>query len=186
MGNVEAGWYDDGSGNQRWWDGDHWTEHYADMSGSRVELRSSPIAPAAPKGAGWYDDHRGRLRWWDGGQWTPRNQLIGEQHSLAGVTVAGEWIHYRDLSQPVSGVMASYETGGEIGKRSTLTRAVAGGVLFGPAGAITGATFSRTVNRRAFYLAIDGPEQFWIVPVAPKLAAQAREFAAWTNTAARA
>lgn len=26
---VPAGWYDDGSGRQRWWDGQQWTEHYA-------------------------------------------------------------------------------------------------------------------------------------------------------------
>lgn len=24
-----AGWYDDGSGRQRWWDGHQWTEHFA-------------------------------------------------------------------------------------------------------------------------------------------------------------
>jgi len=26
---VPAGWYDDGSGRQRWWDGQQWTEHFA-------------------------------------------------------------------------------------------------------------------------------------------------------------
>jgi hypothetical protein len=26
---VPAGWYDDGSGRQRWWDGTQWTEHFA-------------------------------------------------------------------------------------------------------------------------------------------------------------
>lgn len=26
---TPAGWYDDGSGRQRWWDGRQWTEHYA-------------------------------------------------------------------------------------------------------------------------------------------------------------
>lgn len=26
---VPAGWYDDGSGRQRWWDGEQWTDHYA-------------------------------------------------------------------------------------------------------------------------------------------------------------
>ncbi len=26
-----AGWYDDGSGRQRWWDGTQWTAHYADQ-----------------------------------------------------------------------------------------------------------------------------------------------------------
>ncbi len=32
-----AGWYDDGSGRQRWWDGTGWTENYA------------PVAVAVPK-----------------------------------------------------------------------------------------------------------------------------------------
>lgn len=32
MSNIAAGWYDDGSGRQRWWDGTLWTEHYADAS----------------------------------------------------------------------------------------------------------------------------------------------------------
>lgn len=26
---TPAGWYDDGSGRQRWWDGEQWTEHFA-------------------------------------------------------------------------------------------------------------------------------------------------------------
>lgn len=26
---VQAGWYDDGSGRQRWWDGERWTDHFA-------------------------------------------------------------------------------------------------------------------------------------------------------------
>ncbi|MFS0895575.1 DUF2510 domain-containing protein [Microbacterium sp. 179-I 3D3 NHS] len=34
---TPAGWYDDGSGRQRWWDGQQWTEHFA------------PEAPAAPQ-----------------------------------------------------------------------------------------------------------------------------------------
>lgn len=27
--NTPAGWYDDGSGRQRWWDGEQWTDQYA-------------------------------------------------------------------------------------------------------------------------------------------------------------
>ena len=185
MGNVEAGWYDDGSGNQRWWDGDRWTDDYADMTGTRVELRSSPLAPSAPKGPGWYDDHHGRLRWWDGLQWTSRSQPIGEQHGFAGITVAGNWIHYGDLSQPVAGVMASYETGGDIVTRSTFARALAGGVLFGPTGAITAASLKTSVHRRQFYVAIDGLEQFWVVPIPQRLAVQARQFVGWVETVSR-
>ncbi|WP_232549584.1 SHOCT domain-containing protein [Propioniciclava soli] len=32
MGAV-AGWYDDGSGRPRWWDGEQWTDRYADQEG---------------------------------------------------------------------------------------------------------------------------------------------------------
>lgn len=59
---APAGWYDDGSGQLRWWDGYEWTEHYHTAS-PRV---------AAP--AGWYDDGSGRQRWWDGQDWTEHYQ----------------------------------------------------------------------------------------------------------------
>ena len=26
MADTQAGWYDDGSGTQRWWDGQNWTD----------------------------------------------------------------------------------------------------------------------------------------------------------------
>lgn len=38
MTNAAPGWYDDGAGRQRWWDGEQWTEQYQDA------------APAAPAG----------------------------------------------------------------------------------------------------------------------------------------
>lgn len=28
---AAPGWYDDGAGRQRWWDGNAWTHHYADQ-----------------------------------------------------------------------------------------------------------------------------------------------------------
>jgi len=55
---APPGWYDIGSGRQRWWDGQRWTEHY----------QSDPRHRPAP--AGWYDDGSGRERWWDGFAWT--------------------------------------------------------------------------------------------------------------------
>ena len=36
---TPAGWYDDGSGRQRWWDGTQWTEHFAPLT--------TPETPAA-------------------------------------------------------------------------------------------------------------------------------------------
>lgn len=33
---TPAGWYDDGSGRQRWWDGQQWTDHYAPDAATSV------------------------------------------------------------------------------------------------------------------------------------------------------
>ncbi len=46
---TPAGWYDDGSGRQRWWDGQQWTEHFA------PEVASTP-EPSAAAGGDSLDD----------------------------------------------------------------------------------------------------------------------------------
>jgi hypothetical protein len=55
---APAGWYDNGAGQTRWWDGYRWTAH----------AQAPRVAPQAA--AGWYSDGAGGLRWWDGRQWT--------------------------------------------------------------------------------------------------------------------
>lgn len=55
---IAPGWYDDGSGYQRWWNGQGWSQHV------NVQLRR--VSPPA----GWYDVGPGRKRWWDGQGWT--------------------------------------------------------------------------------------------------------------------
>ena len=80
----EAGWYDDGTGRQRWWDGSRWTEHYVDLRERDVELHSDAV-PGAPTAPGWYDDGRGRQRWWDGARWADAVRYSGEERSLAPV-----------------------------------------------------------------------------------------------------
>lgn len=44
MTNAAAGWYDDGSGRQRWWDGTQWTEHFADQQAVAAATVTSPVA----------------------------------------------------------------------------------------------------------------------------------------------
>ncbi|MFC7789323.1 DUF2510 domain-containing protein [Microbacterium sp. MAHUQ-60] len=45
---VPAGWYDDGSGRQRWWDGAQWTEHFAPVEATP---QPAPAGSEAPEGA---------------------------------------------------------------------------------------------------------------------------------------
>lgn len=50
---TPAGWYDDGSGRQRWWDGTKWTEHFAPEVPAVQEAPEAPgsFAPPTTQGA---------------------------------------------------------------------------------------------------------------------------------------
>lgn len=59
MATAEPGWYDDGTGRQRWWDGARWTEHYADFSTPNVELHAGPsVRPSDDEFGGLVVDER--------------------------------------------------------------------------------------------------------------------------------
>lgn len=47
MSNTPAGWYDDGAGRQRWWDGARWTERYAPATSpaQAVAVQQHGVAP---------------------------------------------------------------------------------------------------------------------------------------------
>ncbi|QEA30149.1 DUF2510 domain-containing protein [Microbacterium sp. CBA3102] len=47
---TPAGWYDDGSGNQRWWDGQQWTEHVVAAPPRPAEPAPEPAPAPAPDG----------------------------------------------------------------------------------------------------------------------------------------
>jgi hypothetical protein len=62
---AQAGWYDDGLGNSRWWDGRLWTNHV-----ERVMVEAAVPPSNQPSASpGWYDDGSGRQRWWNGRHW---------------------------------------------------------------------------------------------------------------------
>lgn len=50
MSDVAAGWYDDGSGSKRWWDGRAWTTRQADMP---KPASSYAPKPKLPEGTRW-------------------------------------------------------------------------------------------------------------------------------------
>lgn len=43
---MQAGWYDDGSGRQRWWDGERWTDDVAPGAAATPAGVAAPVAPA--------------------------------------------------------------------------------------------------------------------------------------------
>lgn len=85
MSDVPPGWYPDGAGKTRYWDGGQWTDH---VQGSGDEEVESGIAP------GWYSDDSGSTRYWDGDRWTddvqqavPTAEALGpplDPHSVSG------------------------------------------------------------------------------------------------------
>lgn len=183
MGTVaEPGWYDDGTGKLRWWDGVRWTEEYADFGGGGVEIRADAVPPSRePVPAGWYDDGRGRIRWWDGRRWTQQTRFSGGEDAFGGIVVDGRWIHMGDRSQPIGGLAAVVLTAGDLSGRSSLSDAVRTHTLFTSQGPMTPRDFTR-IDRQAILLAVEGGGQLWLAPVAAHDVSRARQFAAWINT----
>lgn len=177
---AAPGWYDDGTGRQRWWDGARWTDEFIDLRETHTELHTG----AAPVGtgvaaAGWYDDHRGRQRWWDGTRWTSAVRYSGQEQDFAGVVLDGRWVHFGDLSLPVGGVAASIDSGDSLLRTPAFTRTAVERRLFGAGGPITSRTMNRALDRARSYLVVTGQTQVWVAAVPPGQDAEARRFAAW-------
>jgi hypothetical protein len=177
-----AGWYDDGTGRQRWWDGARWSDEYIDLREARTELHtgSAPVA-AGCAAAGWYDDQRGRERWWDGTRWTTAVRYSGQEQSFAGIVLDGRWVHFGDLSQPVGGVEASVDTGDALLRSPAFTRNAVERRLFGSAGPITPRTLNRAIDRSRRYLVVAGAPQVWIAAITADQETEAQVFAGWVR-----
>ncbi|WP_341935906.1 SHOCT domain-containing protein [Microbacterium sp. LWO14-1.2] len=59
MVDIAAGWYDDGSGRQRWWDGSTWTTHYLDEQ--PAQTTSGTVANTGGAVASWAKGQAQRL-----------------------------------------------------------------------------------------------------------------------------
>lgn len=181
---AEAGWYDDGTGKQRWWDGARWSEHYVDLAERDLELHTDATAPSigTTTAPGWYDDGRGRERWWDGSRWTDAARFSGQERSLAGMVVDGRWIHFGMQSLPAAGAHASVESGAELLRRGRLERPAVARVLHGPRGVITPHQLKRSVDPAATHIVVEVAGQVWLTYVATGQDAEARAFAAWITS----
>ena len=62
MSNAQAGWYDDGSGTKRWWDGARWTD----------DVQAPPDAAGGPPGSSPLAPGR---RWSGPARWRTERQL---------------------------------------------------------------------------------------------------------------
>jgi hypothetical protein len=178
----EAGWYDDGHGKQRWWDGTRWTDDYVDLTERDVELHTGAAPGGASAAAGWYDDGRGRNRWWDGARWTDAARFSGSEDSFAGLVVDGRWIHFGALSQPVAGAAASVDTGADLLRRGRLGRPATARVLYGASGLITPRLLPRSVIGGVGYILVEVAGQVWLAPVPTGQDARARQFVSWINS----
>ena len=178
----EAGWYDDGHGKQRWWNGSQWTEHYVDLTERDVELHTGAAPGGASAAAGWYDDGRGRTRWWNGARWTDAARFSGSEESFAGLVVDGRWIHFGALSQPVAGAAASVENGADLLRRGRLGKPATARVLYGGSGLITPRLLPRSVIGGVAYIVVEVGGQLWLASVPAGDEARARQFASWINS----
>jgi hypothetical protein len=58
---TPPGWYDDGHGHLRWWDGSQWTEHTAPLASQAAPAASAPVSNPTP--ARQVEHKRSKLVW---------------------------------------------------------------------------------------------------------------------------
>lgn len=191
--NVWApGWYDDGSGRQRWWDGEAWTHHVATPDivtpavGDGVEISkvsSEAVVHDYPK-ATFTEVARDGLSSVMPAQQHPHaayDTAIGAQGLLGGQQIKLTegtirfWDDNTERVRSVVGAVAEFEIGATrtLGARTTLTRVAAGGLLAGKAGAIVGGQFQKDrEDLTQVFVTISWPDGGW-AQVADSAAAEA-------------
>lgn len=90
---------------------------------------------------------------------------------------------FKKIRKPLAGAVAEFESGSDIGGRTTLTRVAAGAIIAGPVGAVVGGLFKKDRNR--VYVTItfaDG--EVAVVDAPAKHESKIRDFAAKVNAAA--
>ena len=178
----EAGWYDDGHGKERWWDGSRWTDQFIDLHDRDIELRTGAAPAGGLAAQGWYDDGRGRQRWWDGTRWTDAARFSGSEETFAGIVVDGRWMHFGAESRLVAGATASLETGADLLRRGRLSKPATARTLHGPSGPITPRLLKRSVDVTTTYLLVEIAGQLWLAAIPSGQDSAARQFASWINT----
>lgn len=120
-------------------------------------------------------------------------QSLGSKRlgSYGGLTLTETNMFTSSATIPLtSDITASVETAGNLAvkSRSTLTRIAAGGLLFGPAGAIVGgiAKKSSNVDKRELYLLIEGSSFSELIVCKPDDGAKVRQFAIQIKQSAQA
>lgn len=89
---------------------------------------------------------------------------------------------FKNIKKPIAGAVAEFESGADVGGRTTLTRVAAGAIIAGPVGAIVGGMFKKDRNR--VYVTITFPDGDVVVVDGPaKDESKVRSFAQKVNAA---
>lgn len=106
----------------------------------------------------------------------------GGNPSFGGFTIYDDHIAYLGESQPLAGVSAAIETAGQISRHANVGGMVAGGILFGKAGALLNSG-DKVRDDRELYMIVTGTKKQWVSKLSPKDTMMARQFAARINSA---
>ena len=85
---------------------------------------------------------------WDAQIERSKNSAIYSNHVVNLTTYSYLPIgRFKRIERPVSGLNAEFESGSDVGGRTTLTRVAAGAIIAGPIGAVVGGLFKKDRNR---------------------------------------